>query len=127
MVRKRHDEASAAALAPAREVASEVSAGIDAHASRVRPVGVREFRDHASRYLAGDEILAVERHGRTIGYYVPVATPPLEEARRALDQLQQILAQVVASGRITEDELERVFDLSRPWPDPAEDDAPAMP
>jgi hypothetical protein len=30
-------------------------------------VGVREFRDHASRYLSADEPLAVRRHGRVLG------------------------------------------------------------
>jgi hypothetical protein len=83
---------------------------------------VREFRDHASEYLAGRDIVAVERRGRTIGYYIPIAASPDDEARQALARLDRILAEVVASGAITEEELDRVFDLSRPWPDP--DEAP---
>ena len=37
----------------------------------MKDVGVREFRDHASRYLSGDEPLAVRRHGRVLGVLRP--------------------------------------------------------
>jgi hypothetical protein len=33
-------------------------------------VGVREFRNQATQYLAGDEVLAIERHGQPIGFYI---------------------------------------------------------
>jgi hypothetical protein len=50
----------------------------------MKDVGVREFRDHASRYLSGDEPLAVRRHGRILGFYVPVRQKSdTEELRRA--------------------------------------------
>jgi hypothetical protein len=38
----------------------------------MKDVGVREFRDHASRYLSGDGPLAVRSHGRVLGFYFPV-------------------------------------------------------
>lgn len=41
----------------------------------LKRVGVRELRDNATRYLAGDDVLAVERHGSLVGYFVPVAPP----------------------------------------------------
>ena len=31
---------------------------------KMKNVGVREFRDHATKYLAGPETVAVNRHGR---------------------------------------------------------------
>ncbi len=37
----------------------------------MKQVGIREFRDHATKYLAGDEVLAIERHGQPIGFYIP--------------------------------------------------------
>lgn len=36
-------------------------------------IGVREFRDRATRLIASGEVLAVERHGSLVGYFVPVA------------------------------------------------------
>ena len=46
--------------------------------------GIREFRDHATQYLARDEILAIERHGGLIGSYVPTATNPRETSPKRL-------------------------------------------
>jgi hypothetical protein len=46
-----------------------------------------------------------------------------DDARQALARIDRILAEMVASGAITEEELDRVFDLSRPWPEP--DEAPS--
>jgi hypothetical protein len=40
----------------------------------MRRIGISEFRDRATRFLAGREVLAIERHGKLVGYYVPVAT-----------------------------------------------------
>lgn len=34
---------------------------------------VREVHDHATRYLASEDVVAVERDGSVVGYYIPVA------------------------------------------------------
>lgn len=34
--------------------------------------GVRELRDHATADLSGSEPVAVSKHGRVIGFYLPV-------------------------------------------------------
>jgi hypothetical protein len=89
-----------------------------ARPTRLRQVGVREFRDRASQFLAGGEVLAIERHGKTIGFYIPVITGPTDESRRALAQLEQAVARVLARGAITEEELSRDLDLNQPFSDP---------
>lgn len=38
-----------------------------------RRIGVREFRDRATKLIASGEVLAIERHGSLVGYFVPVA------------------------------------------------------
>ncbi|PSR22272.1 MAG: hypothetical protein C7B43_20860 [Sulfobacillus benefaciens] len=38
----------------------------------MKTIGVREFRDHATRFLAGTEPLAVSNRGVVIGFYIPV-------------------------------------------------------
>lgn len=53
----------------------------------VRHVGVREFRDRATGLLKEAEPIAVERHGKVIGFYIPVESKrgeeeELREARR---------------------------------------------
>ena len=40
-------------------------------------VSTREFRTDLAKYLESQEPLAISKHGRTIGYYIP-AQQPLE-------------------------------------------------
>lgn len=86
----------------------------------VKRVGVREFRDRATGYLKEAEPIAVERHGRLIGFYIPVE--PKEEpghearARAALERLERAVARAFEESGMTEDELADAFDLSKPYP-----------
>jgi hypothetical protein len=82
----------------------------------MKDVGVREFRDHASRYLSGDEPLAVRRHGRVLGFYVPVRQKSdTEELRVALREAQEGLLELRRTTGLSEEELveELVPDTSR--------------
>lgn len=86
------------------------------HMSTMKNVGVREFRDHATKYLAGPETVAVSRHGRVIGFYVPLKRDE-DEVRRAVAQLGQAVEQVLDETGMTEDELASLFDMRRPFPE----------
>ena len=82
----------------------------------MKDVGVREFRNHASRYLSGDEPLAVRRHGRVLGFYVPVRQKSdTEELRVALREAQEGLVELRGATGLSEEELveELVPDTSR--------------
>lgn len=83
----------------------------------MKRVGVREFRDHATRYLAGDEVLAIERHGRPIGFFIPTEAGRAENLAQALDRLEQTVHRILAETGMTEDELSRLFDLNEPVPE----------
>jgi hypothetical protein len=80
----------------------------------MKSVGVREFRDHATQYLAGDEVLAIERHGQPIGFYIPTGQSRRENFQKALSRLDQTVRQVLAETGLNEDELVRLFDLNQP-------------
>jgi antitoxin (DNA-binding transcriptional repressor) of toxin-antitoxin stability system len=82
----------------------------------IRRAGVREFRDHATEYLAGSEVVAVTRHGRVIGYYVPVRADE-DEAQRALHRLGETVDRLRARTGLSEDELSRLVDLRRQLPE----------
>ena len=72
----------------------------------MKDVGVREFRDHASRYLSGDEPLAVRRHGRVLGFYVPVRQKSdTEELRAALREAKESLLELRRATSLSEEEL----------------------
>jgi hypothetical protein len=84
----------------------------------MKRVGVREFRDHATRYLAGDEVLAIERHGNPIGFYIPAGAGRRERGAEAIERLERTIERVLSETGLTEEELSRLFDLSQPLPDP---------
>jgi len=52
----------------------------------MKSVGIREFRDKASHHLTSKEVLAVKRHGKLVGPYIPVKESEDEEVRRAIDR-----------------------------------------
>ncbi|MGH2531794.1 MAG: hypothetical protein ACRDJW_05755 [Thermomicrobiales bacterium] len=83
----------------------------------MKRVGVREFRDHATKYLAGDEVLAIERHGDPIGFYIPTKASRREPYHDALERLGQTVQRVLARTGMTEDELADLFDWKKPLPD----------
>ena len=85
----------------------------------MKRVGVREFRDHATQYLAGDEVLAIERHGNPIGFYIPAGSGRRERGAEALERLERTIGRVLSETGLTEEELSRLFDLSKPIPDPS--------
>ncbi len=76
----------------------------------LKHVGVREFRDHATSYLSGSDPVAVSKHGRVIGFYVPLARDENEVAR-AITRLNETVGQVLADSGMSEDELAALVDL----------------
>ena len=78
--------------------------------TKLKNVGVREFRDHATSYLSGSDPIAVSKHGRVIGFYVPLQRDE-DEVRRAVAKLGESVGQVLAESGLTEEELAGLFDL----------------
>ncbi|MGH8132689.1 MAG: type II toxin-antitoxin system Phd/YefM family antitoxin, partial [Steroidobacteraceae bacterium] len=63
-------------------------------AAKVDKVGMREFRHQFGDYVEAGKPLALTKHGRTVGFYIPVRRAPetadlaaLQEAGRVLDAL----------------------------------------
>lgn len=72
----------------------------------MKDVGVRDFRDHASSYLYGEEPLTVRRHGRVIGFYLPVKQKAdNEELQSALQEARDSLADLRREAGLSEEEL----------------------
>jgi hypothetical protein len=82
--------------------------------SSMKNIGVREFRDHATKYLAGPEPVAVNRHGKVIGFYIPLRRDE-DEVRHAVAQLGKAVEQVIDETGLGEDELAGLFDTRRPF------------
>jgi hypothetical protein len=80
---------------------------------RLKNVGVREFRDHATSYLSGHDPVAISKHGRVIGFYIPLERDE-DEVRRAVARLGETVEQVLDQTGLTEDKLAGLVDLRRP-------------
>lgn len=52
----------------------------------MKHIGVREFRERLSDYLDSSSPVAVTRHGRTFGFYIPAQRHAEEADRDALRQ-----------------------------------------
>lgn len=83
---------------------------------KLKTVGVREFRNNASAYLSGSEPIAVNRHGKVIGFYIPLERDE-DEVRRAVAKLGSTVGRVLGESGMTEEELAHLFDLRRPMPE----------
>jgi antitoxin (DNA-binding transcriptional repressor) of toxin-antitoxin stability system len=80
--------------------------------AEMKQVGVREFRDHATVYLSGSDPIAVSKHGRIIGIYVPLERDH-DEVRRAIDQFGQTVNQILKETGMNEEELIELLGLNK--------------
>ncbi|GBF07464.1 hypothetical protein DAERI_140125 [Deinococcus aerius] len=75
----------------------------------VKRVGIKEFKDKATQLLAGGEPFVIERHGKPIGFYTPVAvanSARIREAQSAFNEKMEDLARRLGlSVEALEDEL----------------------
>jgi predicted nucleotidyltransferase len=61
-----------------------------------RHIGVREFRDKATRLIASGDVLAIQRHGSVVGYFVPVPrASDLQHVEAVVERLRAESAQDV--------------------------------
>ena len=78
----------------------------------MKSVGIREFRDKASQYLASNEAVAVKRHGKLVGFYIPVEQSESVEIEQALRKLNQTVERAIAESGMDEATLASALDLS---------------
>lgn len=68
-------------------------------------VGVREFREKLADYLEGGQALAITRHGRTLGYFIPARKQDHRAKLEALRAVAKDLDAMIASWGASEEEL----------------------
>ena len=68
-------------------------------------VGIREFREKLSTYLESDSPVAITRHGRTIGFYVPARPRAREEDLEALRAAGARIDALIEAAGSSEEEL----------------------
>ena len=68
-------------------------------------IGMRELREKLAEYLESSVPIEVTRHGRTIGFYIPVPRRPNQSERDAMLEAGRRMQEELARLGITEDEL----------------------
>lgn len=68
----------------------------------MRTVGIREFRDNATKLLAAQEGLRIERHGHLVGYFVPAEG---RGGNLALAELASLLRDAIDDSDLSQQEM----------------------
>lgn len=76
-------------------------------------VGIREFREEMAQYLDSPTPVAITRHGRTVGYYLPAHNKADDEELGALKRAVERLASLLSEQGISEDEVVSAFRARR--------------
>jgi len=79
----------------------------------MKTVGIRDFGDKASQYLASTKAVAVKRHGKLVGFYLPVKQSDEVEIEQALQRLSETVAKATKESGLDEESLSRALDLSQ--------------
>lgn len=80
----------------------------------MRHVGVREFKDQATSMMGAGETLVIERHGKPIGFFVPVDATDRRRGRAALGRLRRAIEPVLAETGLDEDQVVAELTDDRP-------------
>lgn len=76
-------------------------------------VGMREFREQLGTYLESDQPVAITKHGRTVGFYIPAHRNIQMEDREALRAAGRQLDAFLAEHKVDAEELTADFERSR--------------
>jgi len=76
-------------------------------------IGIREFREQLGSLLESAKPIAITKHGRTVGFYIPVHRKVELEDREALREAGRRLDAWMTEQKVSEDELVSDFERSR--------------
>jgi antitoxin (DNA-binding transcriptional repressor) of toxin-antitoxin stability system len=68
-------------------------------------VGIREFKNQATSMVSSGETLVIERHGKAIGFFVPVVAKDRSAGRKALGRLGRVVQEVLDATGVDEEQL----------------------
>jgi antitoxin (DNA-binding transcriptional repressor) of toxin-antitoxin stability system len=71
----------------------------------VRHVGIREFKNQATSMVNSGETLVIERHGKPIGFFVPIVAKDRSAGRDALGRLGRAVHDVLDATGLDEEQL----------------------
>jgi antitoxin (DNA-binding transcriptional repressor) of toxin-antitoxin stability system len=79
----------------------------------MRHVGIREFKNQATSMMSSGETLVIERHGRPIGFFVPLRAKDRQAGSAALGRLGDVVQKVLDETGLSEEDLAQALTGSR--------------
>jgi antitoxin (DNA-binding transcriptional repressor) of toxin-antitoxin stability system len=76
-------------------------------------VGIREFRDQLGTYLESDQPVAITKHGRTVGFYIPARRNVELEDREALREAGRRLDAWMTEQQVDPEAVSTEFERAR--------------
>ena len=76
----------------------------------MKRVGVREFKEKATALIAEADTLVIEKHGKPVGFYIPLRQKDKAQAREAAERLEQVLEGILQRTGMTREEFDRAWD-----------------
>ena len=76
----------------------------------MKRVGVREFKDRATALIAEEKGLVIEKHGKPVGFYIPLVKKDKAKAKEAAAKLEHTLEGILERTGMTRAELEAAWD-----------------
>ncbi len=66
-------------------------------------VGIKEFKNKATQYLRAEKPVAIERHGKLVGFYIPVAERNEEKIKTSLNTFEKALKKALNETGLSTD------------------------
>lgn len=77
--------------------------------AKVGKVGMRQFRQEFGDFVDAGKPVAITRHGRTVGLYIPVRHKPEAADLTALEEAGRVLDGLMAQKGVTEEQAVEEF------------------
>ena len=75
----------------------------------MKRVGVREFKDKAAALINEEKGLVIEKHGKPVGFYIPIPKKDKAKAEEAAARLEGTIERVLERTGMTREELIEFF------------------
>ena len=76
----------------------------------MKRVGIREFKDKATSLIAEEKGLVIERHGKPVGFYIPLVKKDKAAAKEAAARLERTIEDILERRGMTREEFEAAWD-----------------
>ena len=76
----------------------------------MKRVGIREFKDKATSLIAEEKGLVIERHGKPVGFYIPLVKKDKAAAKEAAERLERTIEGILERTGVTREEFEAAWD-----------------